>query len=68
MAGCSRAILVAVLVLASGCADAGNDTDERARQPGMTPNAQGIGPAGGAGAAPRDMPGGSRWSGTPKSK
>ncbi|HEY6463767.1 MAG TPA: hypothetical protein VIY73_26540 [Polyangiaceae bacterium] len=68
MAGYARAALVAVLLLVVACADAGNDTDERARQPGMTPNAQGIGPAGGGAAPARDMAGGSRWSSTPKSK
>jgi hypothetical protein len=56
--------------LAAGCAsDSDADGSTHANNP-HNPNTptQGIGPSGGVGPAPRDMPGGGRASATPRGK
>lgn len=65
--GVRMALVLAAASLALGCADTNGDSDSgRARSPNnaVTNNNQGIGPSGGVGPAPRDMPGGGRGSAT----
>jgi hypothetical protein len=67
----SFALVLSVVGLglaATACGAGDNDTDPRARNPSSQQNNQSLAPANNFGTTPHDMPGGSRWSGTPKSK
>jgi hypothetical protein len=66
----ASALALLLVPLAAGCAsDTDADGATHANNP-HNPNtpSQGIGPSGGVGAAPRDMPGGGRGSTTPRGK
>jgi hypothetical protein len=67
----STALLLAAAtaLTALGCGAGNQDGGTRADDPrNQNPNAQGIGPSGGAPAAPRDMPGAGRGSMGPHGK